>query len=83
MLYDILALLWDDPRDLEALVDGVAARTGSPVASTVLDGHLWFLFQFGFVDAAEDGGHGPVYVLTQRGSDLLAISAEQREFARA
>jgi DNA-binding PadR family transcriptional regulator len=84
MLYHILALLWDDAADLDALVEQVAARTGAPVTPAVLDGHLWFLFQSGFIDATEGGrAHQPVYALTPRGSDLLAITAEQREFISA
>ena len=79
MLYDILALLWDDARDLHSLVEGVAHRTGRSVTSAEVDGHLWFLFQFGFVDATEavPRHRSPVYALTPRGSDLLAITAEE------
>ena len=82
MLYDLLALLWDSPSDLPALVDGMAERTGRSPSAALIDGHLWLLFQFGFVDAAE-GGAAPVYALTPRGSEFLAFTAETREYARA
>jgi hypothetical protein len=80
MLYDILALLWDDACDLNALVEGVADRTGRRITSAEVDGHLWFLFQFGFVDATEamPGRRSPVYALTPRGSDLLAMTAKEQ-----
>jgi len=85
MLYDILATLWDGPRDLEGLVAAVGERTGKPVASAVLDGHVWLLFQFGFIDAYADETppSTPLYTLTPRGSELLAATAATPELIRA
>ncbi len=85
MLYDILATLWDGPHDLTGLLAAVSERTGKPVASAVLDGHVWLLFQFGFIDAYADEtpASSPLYTLTPHGSDLLAASAAHLEPARA
>jgi len=80
MLYDILALLWDDARDLTSLVEGMVARTGRPATEAEIDGHLWFLFQFGFIEATEGFSRhrSPVYALTPRGSQLLAVTAQEK-----
>jgi DNA-binding HxlR family transcriptional regulator len=85
MLYHILATLWDGPRDLTGLVADVGERTGEAITPAVLDGHVWFLFQFGFVDAYENDAPvpAPLYSLTPRGSDLLAISAAELEASYA
>ncbi|HVA26595.1 MAG TPA: hypothetical protein VNF68_00335 [Candidatus Baltobacteraceae bacterium] len=80
MLYDILATLWEGPHDLSGLVTAVGTRTEETVAPAVLDGHVWLLFQLGFIDAhADETTATPRYALTPRGSDFLAASAAHLE----
>jgi len=74
MLYDILALLWDAPRDDAALARDLAERTGQAPATESVDGTLWLLTQFGFVEARGNREH-PVYTLAESGSALLARAA--------
>jgi len=81
MLYHILATLWDEPHNLDSLVSIVTERTGEPAAPEVIDGHMWFLFQFGFVETYAGETPGALYAITPRGSELLAASAEQFEMS--
>jgi DNA-binding PadR family transcriptional regulator len=74
MLYDILALLWDAPRDDAAIARDLAERTGQPPETESVDGTLWLLTQLGFVSVRGHRDH-PVYALAESGSALLARAA--------
>ena len=77
MLYDILAVLWGDAGTPREIALGVAARTGALPKPEVVDGHLWLLRQFGFVEAASPET-AETYKLTNHGSALLALAATEQ-----
>ena len=56
----------------------VAARTGALPQPEVIDGHLWFLKEFGFVEATTVE-RDDVYKLTNHGSTLLALAAGEEK----
>ncbi len=78
MFYDILAVLWSGPCDMPGIIAGVCARCGIAAAPEAVDGHLWFLTEFGFVEAPHGDRTGN-YRLTESGSGLLAAAAKSRE----
>ena len=77
MLYDTLAVLWAGPATQGEIALGIAARTRRFPSEEVCDGHLWFLTQVGFVEMKEHEKYGALYALTESGSSLLAMAADE------
>jgi DNA-binding PadR family transcriptional regulator len=78
VLYDILATLWEGPADAQRVDFSVAVRTGVVPNANSLERYLQVLEECGYVRGTLSDG-GRVYALADRGSELLAHFARERE----
>lgn len=79
--YDILAVLWDAPRQRTEIVRAVGDRRGTLPHPREVYPPLQMLADGDFVRTSTNTGDQRLYTLTQKGSDLLAERAAFYETA--